>query len=190
MPAPFKSFSGTIKRCQRIEKRLRPGRQSLLQVLARLDSHILAELLFICGTNSGEVVHADVKTGTCSQREQPLYGLRFHLHLLEGLLLLKCTAIRTVPVTIVVKCAPVLTSNTPVTYFMQSTGIIAVSKDYLCETLGSAGRQVFRFMTALDQNRPVGIPEKVIKQHDKIIRTVIHWVAIVRLYRPQYQREL
>ena len=109
---------------------------------------------------------------------------------MRSLLLLQCPAIRTVPVTIVMKCAPVLTSNTPVAYFMQSTGIIAVSENDLCETFRIAGRQVFRFITAFDQNCPVCFPEKVIKQHDKIIWTVIHWVAIVRLYRPQYQREL
>ena len=65
-----------------------------------------------------------------------------------------------------------------------------MSKDDLCETFRPARRQVFRFIAAFDQNCPVCFPELVIKQHDKIIWTVIHWVAIVRLYRPQYQREL
>lgn len=88
------------------------------------------------------------------------------------------------------KCAPVLTSDTPVTYFMQCTGIVTVSKNDPGKAILTFRRQVLRFVAAFDQYCPVCFPEQVIKQHDKIIRAVIHWAAIVILYRIQYQREL
>ena len=181
MPAVLKAVSGTVKCDQRIEKCLSPGRQTPLQVLAGLAPNVVSETPFIGCANAREVVHADIEAGPCSHRKQPFNGLWLDLDLLERLLLRKCPAIRTIPISVVMKCAPVLTSDTPVAYFVQSTGIIAVCENDLRETIRTAGRHVFGFIAAFDQNCPVCFPEKVIKQHDKIIWTVIHWVAIVRL---------
>lgn len=167
-----------------------PCRQPAGEIIVSLGPDPVTEPVFITGTLAGEVVHADMKAGTGSHGKQPFEGLGLDLYLLEGLLLLRRPTIRTIPVTVVRECTPLLAGNAPVADFMQGTGIIAVGKDNPGKALRRLCGQIFGFVAAPDQDCPVFFPEQVIEQHDKIVWMVTHATAIVRLSSAQYQREL
>lgn len=151
------------------------------QILGGLQAHILAEALLIGRAAAGKVINADMKARAGRQGKQPFNGLRLDLHLLKRLLLFQAATIRTIPISVIVQCAPMLTGYTPMGNLVEGTGKKTVGKHYPGKSVWLAGRQVLRFVTAPDQNGPEGFPEQVVEQHDKIVWIVIHRLAIVRL---------
>src|SRR5690554_605966 len=181
MPAMLDSVGRPVVRLECIEKLLGSGWQAAGQISGSLSTNVIAESRLIGRATAGKVINADMKAGASCQGKQPFNGLGFYLHLFERLLLFQATPIRTIPVSVIVQCAPMLTGYTPMGNFVEGTGKKTVGKHYPGKSVWLAGRQVLRFVTAPDQNGPEGFPEQVVEQHDKIVWIVIHRLAIVRL---------
>jgi len=155
-PGLNKGLSGSVKLLQGLKKISGPtARQAVRQIGTGLGNNTFPEPPVIRCTSAGKVVHADVKTGSRGYGKQPLQGLRFDFNPLESPLLFRAATVRTVSVTKIAQCAPVLTCDTPMADFVQSTGIIAVRKDNLRQAIGAICGQILGFFAAFDQNRPV-----------------------------------
>ena len=105
-------------------------------------------------------------------------------------MLIRRSAIRTIPVTVIRQLAPALPSDAPVADFVESAGEIAVGENHLGIVTGYASRQVFGLIATANQLRSGALLEQSVEQCDKVIWTVIHGSVIVRLYWKDCQQDI
>lgn len=191
MSPPAEIFrAGTVKIHQCLQKPPSPGRKPFIKVTASLSIDIAVKSIFINGTTTFKIVHADMKTAATGGSKEPLQGLGLYFNLLESLLLFTATPIGIIPVAIVRQLSPLLACNAPMADFVESAGEIAMSEDHPGAVTDCSCRLIFRFLVTTNQFCLFAFAEQTVKQCDEVFWTVIHGSVIVRLYWKEFQQDI
>ena len=157
---------------QRQTQGFRPLVQTLLQIIQHLSPH----RLFKAGGIGGlpiKIVQAYLKWHPGGPAQNPLQGLRLHLHPLELPLLPGIAAIRLIPVAKVRQLAPGLPGNQPVGDLVQRTAEEAVGEMQLVLGPARTGWQIHGLITTANQAGVVGGQKTLVEYRNKMIRVML-----------------